>query len=431
MRSNYVFLLVLTVLASCKQVDQGSTAEFRSPEIPGELSSDSLVDYSTLDTLIFEPDNRVYESSHILDLVKLIRLETNAECLIGSVGKVQFVDGLYYLLDDYTGRNALHVFDTHGNHIQTLKKIGRGPGEYKDILDFDVDISKNIFILNSIGNIIEYDSLLQYKRTINQEVAIRTISIYNGFIVGITHGDTFKNPRGKLLHVLSSEGRSLLSLLEYSEGSSNYNNRRSALTKSNGKLFVSIPFSPIIYSIDTSFNVKAEYYLVTSYARSDGKNVNRFSTDPHKDFFFSDQLLYCSTSLPLVTDNPTFYTSYSGFSSSGQTFFPKRVRGRISDGMINPLQLALMGLTEDGTGIAVIGVDYLKGNLRLERARVTTDSSGVRRRVYSNSYLGSDTLPGSLYDIIKNLDENDNPCIVLVKLKPFGSWDESRRQAAR
>jgi hypothetical protein len=199
MRSNYVFLLVLTVLASCKQVDQGSTAEFRSPEIPGELSSDSLVDYSTLDTLIFEPDNRVYESSHILDLVKLIRLETNAECLIGSVGKVQFVDGLYYLLDDYTGRNALHVFDTHGNHIQTLKKIGRGPGEYKDILDFDVDISKNIFILNSIGNIIEYDSLLQYKRTINQEVAIRTISIYNGFIVGITHDGYLQEPKRKAI----------------------------------------------------------------------------------------------------------------------------------------------------------------------------------------------------------------------------------------
>jgi hypothetical protein len=168
-------------LASCKHGGQGGTIESKGPIIPGEISYDSLVNYSSLDTLLFKPDNGRYASSEILDLVKLIRLETNAECLIGSVGKVQFVDGLYYLLDDHTGRNALHVFDTHGNHIQTLKKIGRGPGEYKDILDFDVDDNGNIFIVTSMGNIIEYDSHFQYKRTINQEIAIRTLSVFNGF----------------------------------------------------------------------------------------------------------------------------------------------------------------------------------------------------------------------------------------------------------
>ncbi|MBE0675204.1 MAG: 6-bladed beta-propeller [Bacteroidales bacterium] len=423
MRSKYIFLLLLTLLASCKQGGQGTIGESKGPTMPGEITRDSLVDYSTLDTLIFHPDNRVYESSDILDVVKLIRLETNEECLIGSVGKVQFVGGMYYLLDDYTARNAIHVFDTQGNHVHSLKRIGRGPGEYKDILDFDVDISKNLFILNSIGNIIEYDSLLQYKRTINQEIAIRTISVYNGLIIGIAHGDTYKNPQGRLLHFLSSDGRSLSGLMRYSQGSSNYNNRRSTLTKSKDKLYVNIPFSPIIYSIDTAFNVKAEYYLVLNYIRSDGKTANRFFTDPHKDFFFSDQLIYCSTALPLVTDKPTFYTNYSGFSTSGQTFFPKRVRGRLSDGVLNPLQSTLIGLTEDGIGISVMDVSYLQGNLRFESARVITDSTGVRHRVYSDSFLGSDTLPGSLYDIIKNLNETDNPCIVLVKLKPFGSWN--------
>jgi hypothetical protein len=429
MKWKYIFIMLLTLLASCRHGGLGSKADSIGAKMPGEISYDSLVNYSSLDTLLFRPDKRRYESSEILDLVRFIRLETNADCLIGSVGKVQFVDGWYYLLDDYTGRNAIHIFDTHGNHIHSIKSIGRGPGEYKDILDFDVDVSKNVFIVNSIGNIIEYDSLFQYKRTISQEVAIRTISAFNGVLIGISDGSTYKNPQGKLLHVISSEGRSLFSLLEYSEGLSKSINRGSALTKSKDKLYVNIPFSPIIYSIDTALNVNAEYYLVLNYTGSDGKTANRFFSDPSKDFFFSDELVYCSFTLPVRTSNSTNYWFFSGFSKSGQTFFPLSVDGRISNGMMDPLPL--MGITEDGIGISVLDVDYLQGNLRLERAKVTTDSSGVRRRVYSNSHLGSDTLPGSLYDIIKNLDENDNPCIVLVKIKPFGIWDENKRQEAR
>jgi hypothetical protein len=146
------------------------------------------------------------------------------------------------------------------------------------------------------------------------------------FIVGTSDGSTYKNPQGKLLHILGSDGRSLKSLLEYSNGSSNYINRGSALTKSNGKLYVNIPYSPIIYSIDTAFNVKAEYYLVINYSRSDGKTVNRFFTDPSKDFFFSDQLVYCSFSLPVRTSTTTSYLFFSGFSNLGQTFFPLSVQ---------------------------------------------------------------------------------------------------------
>jgi len=420
-----MFLLLLTFLASCKHGGQGGRIESNGPIIPGEISNDSSVNYSSLDTLLFKPDKERHASSEILDLVKLIRLETNADCLIGSVGKVQFVDGLYYLLDDFTGCNAIHVFDTLGSHLRSLKRIGRGPGEYKDILDFDVDDNGNLFIVTSMGNIIEYDSHFQYKRTIIQEIAIRTLSVFNGFIIGTTDGSTYKNPQGKLLHILGSDGRSLKSLFQYSNGVSNLINRGSALTKSNGKLYVNIPYSPIIYSIDTALNVKAEYYLVIKYSISDGKTANRFFTDPSKDFFYSDQLVYCSFTLPVRTLNSTNYLFFSGFSNLGQTFFPLSIVGRISDGLLDPLPF--MSMTGDGLGISVLDVDYLQGNLRLERARVTTDSSGVRRRVYSNTNLGSDTLSGSLYDIIKNLDENDNPCIVLVRMKPFGSWEERNR----
>jgi len=384
---------------------------------PAGISYDSLIDYSGVDTLLFLADKSVYESQDILDIVRFIKLETSEECLIGSVGKVQYVDGLFYLLDDYTGRNAIHVFDTLGNHVRSLKRIGRGPGEYKDILDFDIDDSRNLFIVNSLGNILEYDSLLMYKRTINLEIAINTISVFHNFIIGITDGSTYKNPQGKLLHMISQDGRPFMSFLEYMGGSSININRASALTKANGKVYVNIPYSPIIFSIDSALSVNAEYYLFLNYSLSEGGEANRFQEDESKDFFHSDENNYCSFTLPVRTAKRTINLLFSGFSSHGKTFFPVNVTGRLSDGVLNPLPL--MALTSDGIGISILDADYLKGNLNLERAKNITDSIGVNRRVYSNNYLGGDTLPGSLYDKIRHLDENDNPCIILVKVKSF------------
>jgi len=415
-----LLLAFLTILSSCRQGGQSDSIGETGIARPPGISCDSLIDYSALDTLVFIPDNRFYEAQDILEVVRFIKLETNAECLIGSVGKVQFVNGLFYLLDDYTGQNAIHVFDTLGNHVRSLKRIGRGPGEYKDILDFDIDDNLSLYILNSIGNILVYDSLFQYRKTINQEIAVRMISIFNGFIIGITHGSTYKNPQGKVLHILSLEGRPLKEFLTYPEGSSNFTNPASALSRSNGRVFANIPFSPTIFSIDSSLNVKAEFCLVFNYDARDGRTANRFNTDPFKSFFYSDKLISCGTSIPLGS----IYLKNMGFSIEGQTFLPTVVRDRISEGAPNPLPL--LGMTEAGIGISVQEAHHLKYCLENDGMEVITDSTGARRRVYSNNYLGGDTLPGSLYDKIRHLDENDNPCIILVKIKPFPNLNESK-----
>lgn len=423
-RVTLLILAFLSVLFSCRQGGMIDGIGGRGIVRPAAISYDSLIDYSGVDTLLFLPDKSVFESVEILDIIRFIKLETNAECLIGSVGKVQFVNGLFYLLDDYTGQNAIHVFDTLGNHVRSLKRIGRGPGEYKDILDFDIDDNRKLFIVNSMGNILEYDSLLKYKRTINLEIAITTISVFHNFIIGISDGSTYKNPHGKLLHILSQDGRPFMSFLEYMGGASTNINRASALTKANGKVYVNIPYSPIIFSIDSALSVNAEYYLFLNYSLSEGGEANRFQEDESKDFFHSDENSYCSFTLPVRTAKRTINLLFSGFSSSGKTFFPVNVTGRLSDGVLNPLPL--MTLTGDGIGISILDADYLKGNLNLERAKTITDSTGARRRVYSNTYLGGDTLPGSLYDMIRRLDENDNPCIILVKIKPFPNLNESK-----
>jgi len=417
MRLILIILSIVTILFSCRHGGQNDRVGERGISRPAGISNDSLIDYSGLDTLLFFPDRSMYELQDLVDIVRFIKLETNEECLIGSVGKVQYVNGLFYLLDDYTGRNAIHLFDTMGNHIRSLKRIGRGPGEYKDILDFDVDENLHLFILNSIGNILVYDSLFQYIKTINQEIAIRTISVYNGCILGITDGSTYKNPKGKLFHILSSEGISLGSFLEYLGGTNINNNKSSALTKSNGKVYVNIPYSPVIFSLDSVLNAKAEYYLMLQYSLSDGSLANRFQKDESKDFILSDKIAYCSFTLPVRTTNATRNLIFSGFSGQEGTLFPVNMAGRISDGTMDPFPL--MGMTSDGIGVTVLDADYLRGSLELECARVITDSAGIKQRVYSRAYLGSDTLPGSLYDKIRSLDENDNPCIVMVRIKPF------------
>ena len=88
--------------------------------------------------------------------VKYIPLETTDESLVGSVDKIMYHGGLFYLFD----RTQLRVlmFDEEGRHVRTLFRIGQGPGEYTAPGDMDVDGDGNLYIADwNTQSIIRYE----------------------------------------------------------------------------------------------------------------------------------------------------------------------------------------------------------------------------------------------------------------------------------
>ena len=71
---------------------------------------------------------------------KVTPLEFSESSRIGIVNKIVKRDGRYYILhgSSYVAGTEILVFDSDGSYLSKLSRVGRGPGEYIDIQDFEV-----------------------------------------------------------------------------------------------------------------------------------------------------------------------------------------------------------------------------------------------------------------------------------------------------
>jgi hypothetical protein len=102
-----------------------------------------------------------YKNLHTIQLsdyvrnVKVVKLETSSDVLIGEIIKVQIFNRKIYVLD--MSSNALFIFTENGKFLNKLHKTGQGPGEYRNLFDFTVT-DKGLYLLDLSGAILRYDS---------------------------------------------------------------------------------------------------------------------------------------------------------------------------------------------------------------------------------------------------------------------------------
>ncbi|WP_194776026.1 6-bladed beta-propeller [Pararhodonellum marinum] len=79
---------------------------------------------------------KVYEKSNelrpLLKNIEVVYLNDKGDNRIRMVEKAIQVDSLYIFLDRMLG-NGFHIYTLEGQPIHTIKRIGEGPGEYKNI----------------------------------------------------------------------------------------------------------------------------------------------------------------------------------------------------------------------------------------------------------------------------------------------------------
>ena len=94
------------------------------------------------------------------DLIKniyFVALEEEDIPIIGSIDKVRIINDKIYVAD--YERSVIAVFDKSGTYLFSVKKTGRGQGEYLSIQSFSVD-DKYLYILDTSSNkMYVYDAL--------------------------------------------------------------------------------------------------------------------------------------------------------------------------------------------------------------------------------------------------------------------------------
>jgi len=338
--------------------------------------------------------------SSIASEIRYIPLETTPACLLSRCRSVEIFNNNMYILDT----KALYQFDMDGSFIRQIGKIGNGPGEYGSVLWFNFIDSTNEIVLYSYptGRINVYDAEPgEFKRSFKLDFDS------NGIV---------EFPPGEL------------AFFTWNDRQSEDPTRRSEIYICNleGDIFDSIPdervpfsgniVSPSHYYVFNESLHYMEFFEDTLYSLSENKVKDRYASfglrnkvDVHQlelknqigvnqfpDFLRIDEVL--------ETERSFFITIEKGLGlyipEEFLKIFYNKESGQIVNctSIINDLDNGWPFWPKSVYKDSVL-IDYCPAIEFLEYFQANTDD---QRRTESLKYL------------IKSVDENDNPIIILT-----------------
>jgi len=150
MKNIFISLLIIsvTLLASCNNTGQSKKSLSDQTENIGEgLRID--IDLSK------QP---IMYTSDLYDTMSYIPLETNPDCMIGTISTLLFIDNKFIISDNNTTK-SIFVFDSKGKFLNKIGRQGRGPQEFDSPDDIVFNKYRNEIIIWSNND----KKLLTYK----------------------------------------------------------------------------------------------------------------------------------------------------------------------------------------------------------------------------------------------------------------------------
>lgn len=129
-----------------------------------DLTQISLQSWKTVDTISYlelskSESETIIPLSKLVDKFQLIPLTNEPNHLLGDIDKVLFNDSFIFVMDQFI-TNSLQIFDRNsGKELYYLGSTGDGPGEFRDIYDFDIDRKNQIIYLfdGKLSKILAFD----------------------------------------------------------------------------------------------------------------------------------------------------------------------------------------------------------------------------------------------------------------------------------
>ena len=344
-----------------------------------------------------------HELSGFAEDVIYIPLETTSNNLLRSIGKLHMNNNGIFYISDY---RSLQIYTHEGKFKYQAGKSGRGPGEYSFIDDFTVDESTGTIYILDRRNILTYGEAGNYINNIKATGRPMQIEYIEGNI---------------LLYVDNSDGQtehSFLLIDKYGEVLKQYNNKYKFEPSGpvvvvadgpvryhfNDTLFIKEAYSDTIFFVDGS-----EFVPRYIFNQGDGKlAANVYGKDlltegykyiSFRRIFETSQFLFAS-----------YWWNKSGMylircKNSDNNYVFDNEKGLINDIDGGPEVIPEMAITKGGTEYLVMWLDAF-------RLKAHVESEAFR-----NSIPKFPEKKKELEKLAASLDENDNPVLMLVKLK--------------
>jgi hypothetical protein len=396
---------------------------------------------------------RIVQLSEIADEVILVPLETTDSSMIGNLSGVRnfviYENGQFYIMDS---SRSIWIFDKNGKFIRKFNRKGRGPEEYIDVSNFEVDPETGkIIVLSLDGKFYEYRQDGSFIRRVDppviEGVPAQIHSGYkvddNVYICTVESGPDFENKKindpYKGICAITFDSLSNLTSKIYSpefiSGSSTGNGNLvfmanpgegfvMAFSAVNANLFryhdnirIRYDYEDIINSVDKRLEPDTAYTINLGEYQATRENFG-------KVWDFSSNII----SLIGLTESTNYL--YFWLNLRGLARDPIEVAGVDMEGRPSKRKICnsyalfnkktgeftlmdrpagdQMGFKDDISGGLVFWPKYISSKDILVAPYTALEFI---------EFAENNNVPEKIRKIAEHLDENDNPVIALVKLK--------------
>ncbi|MCQ2974263.1 MAG: 6-bladed beta-propeller [Bacteroidales bacterium] len=384
MKKLIFFLLFVALFCSCSRLTNSNIVQVYEDEnvINIDLSS------------AFSQEEFVVND--ILEEIKIIKLENTDSSLIGKINHVVFSDEYIYVHDNYQNGSVI-IFTKEGKFVKRLTK-GNGPGEINIVTDITFNKKANQLVVNQTNFIKKYTPDGTFIDEYYIPFIIQNIISYNDDY--LCSQLPSQNEEHKLSIICLDSLTNVKNTSFINKDLIDYLSYNNFALGSDGSINIIQPFNNMIFAYqDSSIVVKYKLNLGNNNFVPDAiVDIKTFEEN-----FKEDQ--YAFTGNYTETDNYQYYRVDKGDMSFYNIYYNKTTKKYRSGLKINfTLPEVLLGCGDyagsyNNYFVRVFHPEVIPS----QRFQETFDNIGIVTKTDA--------------DFIKTITSNDNPVIVLYKLK--------------
>jgi len=359
--------------------------------------------------------------SEFVESIGVVPLETTEDNLIGEVGRIVFIDNEYYIKSTNGRQNAkIFVFNTGGNFLFKIDHRGVGPGEYIEMMDFQI-LQDSLLMTVSNGDYKTnlYNLQGNFIKQLNFRYNIAEIQpLVNGTI--LLYHFSLKETNMNVLCKLDSVFNIDYSFFEFSKTSvaKTCQTNANAFSVCDEKVYFNYPFCDTIYQIAGQKYSPAYYIDFGNKKHPEGLITEK---DGILEIEAKVKRLESVMSLYTYDITPRFvYLGFDDFERNVYMSLYSLQTGKVLTGrtIIDDLYFPGNRMVLTHNNIAV-NMDKEELLWHIEPRVLLEGYETTRNSMNKEAWNAFSEKHPRLVSICSKLKEDDNPVLLRVKLKSF------------
>ena len=355
--------------------------------------------------------------SDFADSIHYVKLNTTENNLITYASQFSYEDELFFFLDT---ESVVKLYNKDGTFKQNIGKLGQGPEEYPFCTGFDYFPGLNEILLHGSQSFLFYDLEGNFKRRIKlyeNNTNRRSISLYQKvlyfnpttFVSDITSWD---NASYKFLVFEDSLQiiKGLPNNKPFDKGGKNTrmpNIEDGVMYYYANSIVHYKPYEDTIFTIDKDLNIKE--YMIFDYGKYKYSSMDLSKSIIVSKIQESSGYLFLKFAFGNLAPEP--FEDYNDWGRKTINhfvcgIFDKKTRKLT---LLNQARKGELGFKNDIDGGPSFWPKYVNRNGEMV--------SYCQADEFIEAFEGKENIPDNVKEILKNLKDDDNPIIVIAKLK--------------